>query len=349
MGGNGDNRAQLMILGSVCLLSKTGAASTAPADSLLSRPFHYFLPDQRPPSGDTAQEDHRIAAEQGEDWFTLLLYTYCVVRLRTTSSLIVQQLLLLVMCAALVVAQQGMVDQLAGAASRGDKAALQQLITMGNAGNAQAQFNLGVMYGIGLGVVPKDAVQAVNWFRKAAEQGDAASQSQLGFIYANGEGVPKDAVQAVNWFRKAAEQGDAEAQYNLGRKYANGEGVSKDAVQAVNWYRKAAEQGEAAAQANLGLSYAKGEGVPKDAVQAVNWFRKATEKGFAGAQSGLGAMYAAGEGVPKDLVTAYMWRNLAAAQGDEEAKTAREALEKLMTPAQIAEGQKLSREWKPKK
>ena len=52
--------------------------------------------------------------------------------------------------------------------------------------------------------------------------------------------------------------------------------------------------------------------------------------------------------MPKDLIVAYMWRILAAAQGDENSKKAREALEGMMTPAQIAEGQRLSRKWKPK-
>ena len=75
----------------------------------------------------------------------------------------------------------------------------------------------------------------------------------------------------------------------------------------------------------------------------------AAEQGNAAAQGNLGAMYSRGEGVPKDFVTAYMWRNLAAAQGNEIAKEARDALETLMTPAQIAQAQKLSREWKPKK
>lgn len=65
---------------------------------------------------------------------------------------------------------------------------------------------------------------------------------------------------------------------------------------------------------------------------------------LARAQSNLGAEYTIGVGVPKDLVVAYMWRNLAAAQGNEIAKTARDALETSMTPTQIAEAQKLSRE-----
>ena len=71
--------------------------------------------------------------------------------------------------------------------------------------------------------------------------------------------------------------------------------------------------------------------------------------GNASAQFNLGLMYASGEGVPKDFVIAYMWRNLASAQGEGIAKPARDALETMMTPAQIAEAQKLSREWKPKK
>ena len=74
---------------------------------------------------------------------------------------------------------------------------------------------------------------------------------------------------------------------------------------------------------------------------------EAADQGNADAQFSLGFMHSRGGGVPKDLVTAYMWINLAAAQGSESEKRARDALEKQMTPAQIAEAQKLSREWKP--
>ena len=67
-------------------------------------------------------------------------------------------------------------------------------------------------------------------------------------MYANGRGVAKDDAQAVAWYRKAADQGLAHAQDNLGRMYANGRGVAKDDAQAVAWYRKAADQGDADAQ-----------------------------------------------------------------------------------------------------
>ena len=64
--------------------------------------------------------------------------------------------------------------------------------------------------------------------------------------------------------RKAAEQGDADAQFNLGAMYANGAGAELDIVEAVNWYRKAAEQGNSAAQFNLGVSYRDGLGVQRE-------------------------------------------------------------------------------------
>jgi TPR repeat protein len=70
-------------------------------------------------------------------------------------------------------------------------------------------------------------------------------------MYANGEGVPKDAAKAVEWYRKAAEQGNAHAQFNLARMYDVGEGVPKDTAKAVEWHRKAAEQGHEDARRKL--------------------------------------------------------------------------------------------------
>ena len=84
----------------------------------------------------------------------------------------------------------------------------------------------------------------------------------------------------MNWYRKAAEQGFAEAQYNLGVCYNNGHGITQDYKQAVRWYRKAAEQGHARAQHNLGASYVNGEGVLEDYVQAYKWFNIASTNGL---------------------------------------------------------------------
>ncbi len=91
-------------------------------------------------------------------------------------------------------------------------------------------------------------------------------------MYGKGLGVPQDYADAVKWYRKAAEQGMADAQYNLGLKYDNGLGVPQDYAEALKWYRKAAEQGNASAQTNLGVMYGVGEGVPQDYVQAHVWY-----------------------------------------------------------------------------
>jgi hypothetical protein len=166
-------------------------------------------------------------------------------------------------------------------------------------------------------------------------------------LYYMGWGVPQDYAQAAVWWRKAAEQGVAEAQYNLGLLYNKGRGVPQDYAQAAAWYRKAAEQGDADAQTNLGWLYETGGGVPQDYGQAAAWYRKAAEQGVAMAQYNLGLLYAKGRGVPQDFVLAYMWASLAASQKSEHAGL-RDSIARMMTPQQIAEAQRLASEWKPK-
>ncbi len=121
-----------------------------------------------------------------------------------------------------------------------------------------------------------------------------------------------------------------------------------DYATALREFRVLAAQGHADAQFNLGVMYGKGVGVPQDYAEAVKWTRKAAEQGDAGAQYNLGFMYGKGDGVPQDYAQAHMWFNLAGSQGDKQAIEIRDIVAKLMTPAQIAEAQKLAREWKPK-
>ena len=110
-----------------------------------------------------------------------------------------------------------------------------------------------------------------------------------------------------------------------------------------------AEKGDAAAQFNLGFMYRDGDGVPKDEAEAVKWFRKAADQGLANAQLNLGFMYYSGNNVVKDGNEAYKWFLLAGAQGNEQAKKNISIIERNMTAAQRAEGQRLAREWKPRK
>ncbi len=162
-----------------------------------------------------------------------------------------------------------------------------------------------------------------------------------------------DYETAFREFKTLAEQGDAHAQASLGFMYENGRGVVQDYAEAVKWYRKAAEQGVVLGQYNLGVMYAKGQGVPQDYAEAANWYRRAAERNDGVSQSTLGIMYAKGYGVPQDFVRAHMWLGLAASNlppgyDHDTAVRNREYAARLMTPDQIAEAQRLAREWKPK-
>ena len=168
-----------------------------------------------------------------------------------------------------------------------------------NRANARAQYNLGVRYRDGLGVV-QDYGEAVRWFRRAAEQGDASGQNNLGVMYSRGRGVRQDDSEAVRWYRRAAEQGHALGQNNLGVRYRDGLGVVQDYGEAVRWFRRAAEQGHAGGQNNLGVMYSRGRGVRQDDSEAVRWFRRAAEQGHALGQNNLGVRYDTGRGVRQE-------------------------------------------------
>jgi uncharacterized protein len=255
--------------------------------------------------------------------------------------------LVLCMCLAAPVAAGPFEDGLA-AYGRADYASALRLIRpLAEQGNPSAQAMLGLMSAIGRGVT-QDYAAALTWYRKAADQGLASAQSDLASIYDQGFGVKQDYAAALTWYRKAADQGFASAEYNLGLMYANGKGVPKDPRAAVTWLRKAADHGDISARFNLGVMYANGEGVPQDFTAAVGWYRQAAEYGYADAQYSLGSMYASGKGVPRDYVTADMWFYVAVAAGNQDALQDREVVERRMSPAQIAEAQKLAREWKPR-
>ena len=217
-------------------------------------------------------------------------------------------------------------------------------------GLADAEYNLGFSYFKGQGVT-QDYGEAAKWFRMAADQGYAMAESFLGLFYYSGLGFPQDYAEGAKWYRKAAEQGEAKAQGLLGFCYDTGKGVAQDYAEAVKWYRKAAEQGDAMGQFSLGISYETGRSVPQDYVEAVKWLRRSAQQGEAIAQCQLGRLYSLGRGVPQDYVEAFKWFNLAAAQNDADGIHLRDSLSATdsITPAQIAEGQRLSREFVARK
>lgn len=218
------------------------------------------------------------------------------------------------------------------------------------AGQAKAQYNLGLMYANGVGV-EQDPKQALRWYQKSADKGFSAAQYILAGKYAAGKGVDRDIRQALSWYLKASEKGNSRALFKLGQMLSTPQeelasqcfeqaaakgmveaqmivgardeaasGKGGRAVKENSWYQKAAESGFPAAQYIVGTHYHTGKWGKQDIQQAIVWYRKAARQGFAAAQSQLGQLYLRGEGVGKDYRQAASWLVKAAEQGDVEAQ-----------------------------
>ncbi|MGM9937587.1 MAG: hypothetical protein ACI38A_09595 [Candidatus Ornithomonoglobus sp.] len=217
------------------------------------------------------------------------------------------------------------------------------LLHVAEQGDADAQFNLGLIYNKSSFDVSGDYEEAAKWFRKAAEQGHAQAQYQLAKKYFYGNGVQVNKDEGIKWYRKAAEQGHLEAQCKMGYLYNCGEGVQMDKKEAARWYRKAAEQGNedarhnldrlrkegyivdkssipaelllAAERGNAGAQFKVGCLCRRDYEEVAKWYKKAAEQGHAQAQYKLGYMYDCGFGVQKDEKETEKWYRKAAEQG----------------------------------
>ncbi len=210
-------------------------------------------------------------------------------------------------------------------------------------GDVRAIMYVAAAYFDGRGV-RADLERAAAWYRRAAETEAPEAQFMLGSLYAAHSDL-YDPVEAAKWYRKAAKQGFARAQFSLGVLYSNGRGVPQSYAEAVEWYRKAADQGHLGAKQRVGAAYYSGLGVPQDYAQAHRWLGPPAQAGEPESQFLLGFMYFEGKGLPQDNVHGYKWVNLAAAQGLEEAREYRDSIAREMTREQIAEGQRVAREW----
>jgi TPR repeat protein len=133
---------------------------------------------------------------------------------------------------------------------------------------------------------PNDYANALRLWRRLAEEGNAAAQIRVGFMYASGSGVTQDYKEAAKWYRLAAEQGNTDAQVFLGRIYAEGgHGIERDYKEAAKWDRLAAEKGRGDAQSHLAEMYRRGEGVAKNSREAAKWDRLAAKQRSTGTQS----------------------------------------------------------------
>ncbi len=190
--------------------------------------------------------------------------------------------------------------------------------TEAQTGNVVAERRLAGLYD--KSPVPGHDVEAVTWYRKAADAGDLASLLRLGQLMHLGKGVPQNELDATAKIKQAAEADYQPAWLVLADRFEQGLGARKSDKDAAYWYRKAAEKGDVAAQAKVGDLYSRGKGVDKDEAEAVNWFRKAADKGNADAEYGLGMAYLKGKGIAKSDSLGYDWLKKAAQQGHAEAQ-----------------------------
>ena len=212
-------------------------------------------------------------------------------------------------------------------------------------GDAEAQFNLGMMYDEGDGVT-QDFIQAIKWHTKAAEQGHVDAPLHIGFIYSGRQDFPQDRVKAREWYIKASQAGNTRAEHILGLMLLH----IGDNAEGREWIRKSAENGYDYAQNNLANYYLYGQfGFTQDIAKAFAWHTKASEQGNAFSQLALAQMYHDGKGTAPDNIKAYMWFDIAASLKTREASEARgeiaklrNALAALLTPQQLATAKDLA-------
>ena len=216
-------------------------------------------------------------------------------------------------------------------------------------GHMNSQYQLGMSYKYDEQI--KDYDESIKWYTLAAEQGHFDSQYALGSMYYFGREIPQNYDKAFKWIKMAVEQGGSQFDQSLlesilADMYFYGEGISKDYNKALTLLMKLGEQGDRLAQYKTGEIYYEGLGVKKNVKNSAIWYIKAAESGYELAQYRIARMYFEGDGVIQDYVEAYKWANLAAMK-EEKNRGLRDTIKKVMTAEQIAEAQKLAREFKP--
>lgn len=128
--------------------------------------------------------------------------------------------------------------------------ALSEWQDLAEAGDADACYGMGLLYGNGFGVDLNDDM-ALKYYLTSAQQGHAEAQYSLGIMHQNGWGVPIDEEEGIKWYLLAADQGIIGAQLALGRVHAMDFSEKFDAVEAYMWFGLAAKFGDLDAKAKL--------------------------------------------------------------------------------------------------
>lgn len=215
------------------------------------------------------------------------------------------------------------------------------------AGDAEAQYNLGLLYLNGteppsdpeqatsrfraaaqsllstntnavravIDRVTVDHTKAFHWMQRAADQNHIWAQTALAEMYRKGRGTATNMDEAVRWYEAAAKGGNEWADYELALMYKEGKEVPKNREKALYWYQKSAAAGIVWAEYELGSMYEKGEEVPLDYIKAAKLYEQAAMKDHGWAEFALATLYFNGHGVEKDMTKAFQWYQRCAEQG----------------------------------
>lgn len=223
--------------------------------------------------------------------------------------------------------------------------ALDLWMPLADDGDAEAQFGVAYLYDEGLGV-PQDGVEAIRWYRLAADQGHLKSQFNLGTLYQSGrKDVPADPGRAADWYRMAAKQGHPKAQYHLGKLYYRGQGLPRNYDLARDWLQKSADQGYVPSINHLAVLYVRGLGVEKDLVHGFELVRQAAELGEPTAQVNLAGMYVRGTGTDQDFIEALKWHTIFDTHEIPGAGLPMDWVDNNMTPEDIEEAKQRAADW----
>ncbi|MFT6248160.1 MAG: TPR repeat protein [Cognaticolwellia sp.] len=201
-------------------------------------------------------------------------------------------------------------------------------------GNAEANFNLGILYEDGLGV-GQDMAQALLYYETAAIGGSFKAQYRLGLLYFVGKTVPLDNIKAKRWLTEAAKGGDKDSIEMLAILSGNNSSqrdkdflraetahTSSDYLQSANIWQQLADDDDIISRTRLAWLYEKGQDVKRDLKRAGELFRQSAMDGHADAQYALAVMLQTGKGQTQDLQESHLWLKKAAKLGHHDAAMA---------------------------
>ena len=230
------------------------------------------------------------------------------------------------------------------------KEAFDEFSYLATEGSSEAEYNLGYMYEMGLGVSVNYS-QALNYYNRASLKSNPDAVFRKALLTLKGKGTPKNVKEALSKLKTIARDKHKEALFELGELYAKGEDVARNYSYAYGFYYSSALEGYAPAQYKLAILYLYGRGVPQDYQRALGWFKRASDQGYVGAQRDLAELLATDK-LLYNPSEAYAWYSIIAAYnsdalGDWAVKRRNEIYSKIKDVKNLVKAQELARKWRP--